>query len=50
MDIFAGRLARVLDRPVIDQTGLTGDYDFTLKYTMDLPPNLPPNAAKWSAD
>jgi uncharacterized protein (TIGR03435 family) len=33
-----------MDRPVVDQTGLTGDFDFTLKYTMDIPPNLPPEA------
>jgi len=46
MDIFAGRLARVMDRPVVDQTGLTGDFDFTLKYTMDIPPDLPPDAQK----
>jgi uncharacterized protein (TIGR03435 family) len=44
MDIFTGRLARVLDRPTINLTGLAGDFDFVLKYTMDLPPNLPPNA------
>ena len=44
MDIFAGRLARVLDRPVIDQTGLKGDFDFTLTYTAELPPNIPPDA------
>jgi uncharacterized protein (TIGR03435 family) len=44
MDIFAGRLARVLDRPVIDQTGLQGDYDFTLRYTLELPPNVSPDA------
>jgi uncharacterized protein (TIGR03435 family) len=44
MDIFAGRLARVLDRPVLNETGLAGDYDFTLKYTLDIPPNLPPSA------
>lgn len=42
MDIFAGRLARILDRPVVDQTGLTGDYDFTLTYTSEIPPDLPP--------
>jgi uncharacterized protein (TIGR03435 family) len=28
----------------IDQTGLKGDYDFKLAYTMNLPPNLPQNA------
>jgi uncharacterized protein (TIGR03435 family) len=35
------------DRPVIDKTGLTGNYDFTLTFQPDLPPgfdraNLPP--------
>ncbi len=52
---FAGFLQRaVLDRPVIDQTGLTARYDFTLDWTPDenqfpdrqgLPPKPPdPNA------
>ncbi len=44
MELFAFRLAAVMDRPVVDQTALKGEYDFTLSYTMDLPPNLPPNA------
>jgi uncharacterized protein (TIGR03435 family) len=44
MELFAFRLASVMDRPVIDLTGLKGDYDFKLAYTMDLPPNLSPNA------
>ena len=44
MDIFAGRLARVLDRPVLNETGLQGDFDFTLRYTVELPPNISPNA------
>ena len=43
MELFAFRLAAVIDRPVIDQTGLKGDYDFKLTYTMDLPPNFSPN-------
>jgi uncharacterized protein (TIGR03435 family) len=33
---FAGVMqAAVLDRPVVDQTGLTGRYDFTLTWTPD---------------
>ena len=36
MEDFTGVLqAAVLDRPVADQTGLTGRYDFTLKWTPD---------------
>ena len=29
--------ARQLDRPVLDETGLTGQYDFTLQWTPDAP-------------
>jgi len=33
---FAGVMqAAVLDRPVVDQTGITGRFDFTLKWTPD---------------
>jgi uncharacterized protein (TIGR03435 family) len=28
-------------RPVIDRTGLAGNYDFTLSFAPDLPPNVP---------
>ena len=30
---FADTLSRFMDRPVVDMTGLTGNYDFTLKLT-----------------
>jgi len=49
---FAGFLqARILDRPVVDQTGLSGKFDFTLEWRPDTtqsapganpPPQLPP--------
>jgi uncharacterized protein (TIGR03435 family) len=32
---FASWMQTVLDRPVVDQTGLTGRYDFELKWTPD---------------
>lgn len=44
MEVLAFRLGLVMDRPVIDQTSLKGDYDFTLAYTMELPPNISPDA------
>lgn len=44
MNYFAFRLSQLLDRPVIDQTELKGDFDFELSYTRDLPPGIPEGA------
>lgn len=48
---MAPMLSRIVRRKVIDKTGLTGKYDFTLKYTPDenqrammSPPGMPPPA------
>jgi uncharacterized protein (TIGR03435 family) len=35
MSGLAGELTYSLDRPVLDKTGLTGRYDFQLKWTAD---------------
>jgi uncharacterized protein (TIGR03435 family) len=35
MTALANTLARLLGRPVIDRTGLTGRYDFDLEYSGD---------------
>ena len=36
MNQFVIRLADVVDRPVIDRTGLTGDFDLDISYMPDL--------------
>jgi uncharacterized protein (TIGR03435 family) len=41
---IAAKLGQQLRHPVVDKTGLTGRYDFTLEYTLD-PALLPPGAA-----
>jgi uncharacterized protein (TIGR03435 family) len=35
MEEFALMLIDVMDRPVVDQTGITGRFDFTLNWTPD---------------
>ncbi len=42
MDDLASMLSGTLNRTVVDKTGLTGGYKFSLKWTPDEPPN--PNA------
>jgi len=37
IDYFVWRLSRMLDRPVIDQTGLTGAFDFDLSFMEEVP-------------
>jgi len=45
MEDFAKFLQFVLDRPVVDQTGLKGKYDFKLAWTKDNAPVTDENAA-----
>jgi uncharacterized protein (TIGR03435 family) len=35
MPLLAARLSRYLERPVVDQTGLKGSYDFKFQYSTD---------------
>jgi uncharacterized protein (TIGR03435 family) len=45
MEQFAGFLqARIVDRPVLDETGLVGKFDFTLEWRPDQLPVQGPNA------
>lgn len=45
MDGFSHALEFYLDRPIVNQTNLTGSYTFTLSWTQDnAPPSLDPNA------
>ncbi|MGA8088236.1 MAG: M56 and DUF3738 domain-containing protein [Terracidiphilus sp.] len=46
IDILAHILSRQLGRTVVDKTGLTGEYDFTLDYTPDNMPMPPPGASE----
>jgi uncharacterized protein (TIGR03435 family) len=40
MDYFVFRLGQIMDRPVIDRTGLKGGFDFNLAFTRELPPGM----------
>jgi uncharacterized protein (TIGR03435 family) len=51
MEQFAGFLqARIVDRPVVDKTGLKGKYDFTLTWRPDQAAPQGPNAPPPPAD
>jgi uncharacterized protein (TIGR03435 family) len=41
MQYAAFHLSQLVDRPVVDMTGLKGGYDFTFSFTRDLPPGFP---------
>jgi len=45
MSDFALGMQSFLDRPVVDETGLTGKYDFVLKWTPDETESTDPHAA-----
>jgi len=45
MSDFAPGMQAYMDRPVVDETGLTGRYDFELKWTPDESSTTDPNAA-----
>lgn len=40
MDYLVWRMRQFVDRPMIDQTGLKGGYDFNLTFTMQAPPSM----------
>ena len=46
MDEFAGGLQYMVDRPVVDQTGMAGKYDFTLRWSPEGAPRNDPDAAQ----
>jgi uncharacterized protein (TIGR03435 family) len=44
MEFLALRLNEVMDRPVVDRTGLQGPFDFRFSFTRALPLNIPDGA------
>ncbi len=43
---FLGQLLQSHQRPVVDNTGLTGNYDFTLSFAPVRPPDAPPDESE----
>lgn len=41
MTQLAYKLSRLFERPVVNNTGLEGNYDFKLQWTPDPPPSAP---------
>jgi uncharacterized protein (TIGR03435 family) len=46
MELIAGSMGegQGVDRPVVDKTGLTGMFDFSIEFTPQLEPSSPPDA------
>lgn len=40
MDYFTFVLAQIFDRPILNQTGLNGCFNFQIKFTHELPPTM----------
>lgn len=49
LKMLAGQLSTMLGRPVNDETGLGGQYDFKVEYTPETPVQSPPEGADNSA-
>jgi uncharacterized protein (TIGR03435 family) len=41
--MFAEHIHYFVDRPVIDRTGLTGLFDFKVRFMSEAPPDFPPD-------
>ena len=50
MDMLAQFLGQSVDRTVVDRTGLSGVFDFTLEFAPDLGPGSQPGATASASD
>ena len=47
LDEFSATVLAILDRPVIDKTGITGKFDFHLVFAPNSPPPCSSPAETW---